>query len=62
MKKQNLKSLKLNKKSISNIQSERNTGGHNPNTWTSYWAYCETNNPVQCRSMKHTGCFCNANS
>ncbi len=61
MKKQNLKSLKLNKKSISNMQSEMNTGGKEP-SWTSYWVYCETNNPVQCRSMRHTDCFCDANS
>ena len=58
MKKKSFKHLQLNKKSISNIQSEVNVGGHKANTWTSYWAYCETNNPVQCRSMEYTGCFC----
>lgn len=59
MKKQHLKSLTLNKKSISNIQSEANKGG--ANTFTSYWAQCPTR-PIQCRSMEHTECFCNANS
>ncbi len=56
MKKQNLKSLKLNKKSISNIQSEANKGG--ANTFTSYWAYCPTRD-IDCGTRDHTACWCN---
>lgn len=61
MKKQNLKSLKLNKKSISNIQGGQKTGPGNTHTFTSYWAYCPTND-IDCVSIRLTQCGCTINS
>lgn len=58
MKKQNFKSLKLNKKSISNIQGGQKNGPGK--TFTSYWAYCPTND-IDCVSQRLTQCGCTVN-
>ncbi len=60
MKKQNFKSLKLNKKSISKIQGGARPGAQPTKTFTSYWAYCPTND-IDCVSQRLTQCGCTVN-
>jgi hypothetical protein len=60
MKKQQIKSLQLNKKSIASIKGGNKPGGGNTKTFTSYWAYCPTND-VDCVSLRLTECGCTVN-
>jgi hypothetical protein len=46
MKKRNLKNLKLNKKSISNMEASSTKGGYQSENGSCYWQDCPSNDPA----------------